>query len=92
MRRNPEKKIKKLEIAKKNLGRGDFGGSVGAQQTDKILRMASYMYMYLTSYILVVRYIRQKKFGFKSYLIPSDSVMILKVFSGYIIHLTIARR
>ena len=34
------KKIKKSEIAKKNLGRGDFGGSVGAQQTDKILRMA----------------------------------------------------
>ena len=34
------KKIKKLEIAKKKLGRGDFGGSVGAQQTDKILRMA----------------------------------------------------
>ena len=36
----PKKKIKKSEIAKKNLGRGDFGGSVGAQQTDKILRMA----------------------------------------------------
>ena len=36
----PEKKNKKSEIAKKNLGRGDFGGSVGAQQTDKILRMA----------------------------------------------------
>ena len=39
MRGNPEKK-KQSEIAKKNLGRGDFGGSVGAQQTDKILRMA----------------------------------------------------
>ena len=37
----PKKKNKKSEIAKKNLGRGDFGGSVGAQQTDKILRMAS---------------------------------------------------
>ena len=35
------KKNKKSEIAKKKLGRGDFGGSVGAQQTDKILRMAS---------------------------------------------------
>ena len=35
-----KKKIKKSEIAKKKLGRGDFGGSVGAQQTDKILRMA----------------------------------------------------
>ena len=34
------KKNKKSGIAKKNLGRGDFGGSVGAQQTDKILRMA----------------------------------------------------
>ena len=34
------KKNKKSEIAKKNLGRGNFGGSVGAQQTDKILRMA----------------------------------------------------
>ena len=34
------KKNKKSEIAKKKLGRGDFGGSVGAQQTDKILRMA----------------------------------------------------
>ena len=36
----PKKKNKKSEIAKKKLGRGDFGGSVGAQQTDKILRMA----------------------------------------------------
>ena len=37
----PKKKNKKSEIAKKkNSGRGDFGGSVGAQQTDKILRMA----------------------------------------------------
>ena len=40
MRGNPPQKKKKSEIAKKNLGRGDFGGSVGAQQTDKILRMA----------------------------------------------------
>ena len=40
MRGNPKKKLKKSEIAKKNLGRDDFGGSVGAQQTDKILRMA----------------------------------------------------
>ena len=36
----PKKNNKKSEIAKKNWGRGDFGGSVGAQQTDKILRMA----------------------------------------------------
>ena len=36
------KKNKKSEIAKKNLGHGDFGGSVGAQQTDKILRMAPF--------------------------------------------------
>ena len=36
----PPPQKKKSEIAKKNLGRGDFGGSVGAQQTDKILRMA----------------------------------------------------
>ena len=36
----PKKKNKKSEIAKKKLGRGEFGGSVGAQQTDKILRMA----------------------------------------------------
>ena len=35
----PKKKIKR-KLRKKNLGRGDFGGSVGAQQTDKILRMA----------------------------------------------------
>ena len=34
--RKPRKK--KSEIAKKNLGRGDFGGSVGAQQTDKIFK------------------------------------------------------
>ena len=38
--RKPRKKKKKSEIAKKKLGRGNFGGSVGAQQTDKILRMA----------------------------------------------------
>ena len=38
-----KKNNKKSEIAKKNLGRGDFGGSVGAQQTDKILRMALLM-------------------------------------------------
>ena len=38
VRGNPEKK--KSEIAKKKLGRSDFGGSVGAQQTDKILWMA----------------------------------------------------
>ena len=36
----PKKKIKNRKSRKKNLGRGDFGGSVGAQQTDKILRMA----------------------------------------------------
>ena len=35
-----EKKKKIGNSEKKNLGRGDFGGSVGAQQTDKILRMA----------------------------------------------------
>ena len=34
----PEKK--KSEIAKKKMGRGDFCGSVGAQQTYKILRVA----------------------------------------------------
>ena len=28
------KKIKNQKKRKKNLGRGDFGGSVGAQQTD----------------------------------------------------------
>ena len=38
--RKPRKKIKNRKWRKKNLGRGDFGGSVGAQQTDKILRMA----------------------------------------------------
>ena len=35
----PEKKIK-IGNSEKKMGRGDFGGSVGAQQTDKILRMA----------------------------------------------------
>ena len=38
--RKPPKKITNRKSRKKNLGRGDFGGSVGAQQTDKILRMA----------------------------------------------------
>ena len=37
MRGNSEKKKKKSEIAKKKFGSSDFGGSVGAQQTDKIL-------------------------------------------------------
>ena len=36
----PKKKIKNRKKRKKKLGLGDFGGSVGAQQTDKILRMA----------------------------------------------------
>ena len=31
---------KKIGNSEKKMGRGDFGGSVGAQQTDKILRMA----------------------------------------------------
>ena len=39
-KKKKKKKKKKSKKPKKKLGRGDFGGSVAAQQTNTFLRMA----------------------------------------------------